>query len=365
MTRRFSRRGFLGLTSGALGTALLSACAPGQGGSASQVGSAGHGTANQEAAPSGIDYKVLVNWEHKLPDGWEAKVDLVEEKSLLYDEPVRVERKAYEAWKKLKEELAQEGVFVELDSCYRSVADQQDIWDEFTKKYGEEYVKSHVGVPGYSEHHTGLALDLFLVIDGRQVYENEEMVQHPEVWEKVHARLADHGFILRYLPRKAMFTHASYEPWHIRYLGDPKVANEVVAAGQTFEEYLGAVHPSVSGCTLDYGSSKMYSDADIDLALYEVLKEFDTWKDCVMKRFAFAGDDACGAEELAYVNGLRKEGAGEFSQAIVFVTDFRSPSAEQAAGTAWNPDTDYKDYTWHLGRTDAKGSWKLMTHGYA
>ena len=359
MTRRFSRRGFLGLTSGALGSVLLSACSAGQGGSANQS------AAKQGISSSGIDYKILVNWEHKLSDGWEANVDLVEEKSLLYDEPVRTERKAYEAWRKLKEGLAQEGVYVELDSCYRSVADQQDVWDEFTKKYGEEYVKSHVGVPGYSEHHTGLALDLFLVIDGRQVYENEEMVQHPEVWEKVHARLADHGFILRYLPRKAMFTHASYEPWHIRYLDDPAVARQIMAAGQTYEEYLGAVNPAEAGCAVDYGSSKIFSDEDIDLALYEVLAEFETWKGCVMKRFAFAGDDACGAEELAYVNGLRKEGMAEFGQAIVLVTDFRSPSADQSAGTAWNPDTDYKDYTWHLGRTDAKGSWKLMTQGYA
>ena len=46
-------------------------------------------------------------------------------------------------------------------------------------------------------------------------------------------------------------------------------------------------------------------------------------------------------------------------------SSFHSPSAEAAEGTAWEPDTDYKDYTWHLGRTDAKGSWKLMTQGYA
>jgi D-alanyl-D-alanine carboxypeptidase len=369
MAQRLTRRGFVRLAGGVLGTALLSACSGNQGGdgqgAAGQDAAAQDGTSKDAAASSGIDYMVLVNWQNKLPDDWEANVELVEEKSLLYDSPVRVERKAYEAWKGLKEDLAKEGTNVELDSCYRSVVDQQEVWDEFIKKYGEEYTKTHVAVPGYSEHHTGLALDLFLVIDGKQVYENEEMVKHTDVWEKIHAKLADHGFILRYLPQRDIFTHCSYEPWHIRYIDDPEAATKITAAGQTFEEYLDKVNPPVAGCTVDYGDSKLYDDSTIDSALNVMLDEFCTWKGCVMQRFAFAGDDACGAEEVKYVNSLRKEGTDEFEQAIVLVTDFHSPSAEQAEGTAWEPDTDYKDYAWHLGRANADSGWQLMGWGYA
>ena len=147
-----------------------------------------------------------------------------------------------------------------------------------------------------------------------------------------------------------------------------ELARKITSEGISYEEYLGEVRPFVAGCKVDYGSSAVYADTDIDSALNVVLDEFGTWEGCVMSRFAFAGDEACGAQELAYVNSLREDngkGADAFDQAIVLVTDFRSPSAEQAKGTAWTPDTDYKDYTWHLGRTGADGEWQLMTWGYA
>lgn len=360
MAMSITRRGLIGLAGGTFGTALLAACSSEQADSAE-----GTATDQGSTAKGTIDYMVLVNKQHKLPDDWEANVDLVEQESLLYDDPVKVERKAYEAWAGLKEDLAAEDVLVELDSCYRSVAAQQEVMDEFTKEYGEEYAKRIVATPGYSEHHTGLALDLFLVIDDEYVYENEEMEKHPDVWEKVHAKLSEHGFILRYLPQRKIFTGYSYEPWHIRYIDDTDAAREIMDDALTFEEYLGEVQPCVAGCVVDYGKSDVYEDSDIDSALGTVLDEFCTWDGCVMTRFAYAGDDACGDDELEYVNSLRDEGADEFSQAIVLVTDFRSPSAEQAEGTAWEPDTDYENYTWHLGRTDADSAWQLLTWGYA
>ena len=332
----------------------------------------------QEEQKATIDYMVLVNKQNKLPDDWEANLDLVEEESLLYDDPVRVERGAYEAYKGLKEDLAKEDVHVELDSAYRSVAEQQEIVEDFTKKYGEDYVKLYVAVPGYSEHHTGLAIDLFLVIDGKQVYENEEMVAHPEVWEKVHAKLADHGFILRYLEGKEDITGYSYEPWHIRYVGDAKVAHEIMDKGITLEEYLGvddearkanaaaeaeAAAASEANYEVDYGASQMYSHEDIDAAVKAVMAEFDTWDGCTMKEIAVADDDTCAAD-LEYCNSVREEGTPEYDQAIVLVSSFHSPSAKEAEGTAWEPDTDYNDWTWHLARTGS-GEWNLLTWGYA
>ena len=81
--------------------------------------------------------------------------------------------------------------------------------------------------------------DLYLNIDGKDVYLNEDMVEYPEVWAKIHEKLAEHGFILRYLEGKEDITGYSYEPWHIRYVGDPAIAKEITDAGETLEEYLG------------------------------------------------------------------------------------------------------------------------------
>ena len=189
---------------------------------------------------SGIDYMVLVNKENKLPDGWEEALDTVKIKdSQGWD--VEVEKTAYEAYLKLKEDLEKDDVRVDLDSAYRSVKEQKRIVKEFTEKYGKDYVKEYVAVPGYSEHHTGLALDLYLNIDGKDIYENEDMVKYPEVWAKIHKKLADYGFILRYMEGKEDITGYSYEPWHIRYIDDVDAAKEIAEKGITLEEYLDKV----------------------------------------------------------------------------------------------------------------------------
>ncbi len=183
-------------------------------------------------------YLTLVNKTHKLPDNWEDKIELVEMKNA-YDEDIRVEKTSYEAYLKLRDALLEEGVDIELDSCYRSVTRQQEIWDEFTEKYGDEYTRTYVAVPGFSEHHTGFAIDVCLIKDGELIYENEDMVKEVEIWEKVHAKLPEYGFILRYLEGKEDVTEYGYEPWHLRYVGSPEIAKEIMDQGITLEEYLG------------------------------------------------------------------------------------------------------------------------------
>ncbi len=198
---------------------------------------AGQETTSSAEQASVIDYMVLVNKENPLPDKWESELSITKSKNSLGDD-VETESAAYEAYLELKSDLEAEGVKVDLDSAFRSIEAQQEIVDDFTKKYGEDYVKKYVAVPGYSEHHTGLALDLYLNINGEDIIYNEDLVKYPEVWEKIHAKLADHGFILRYLEGKESITGYNYEPWHIRYIGDKTVAKEIMDKGITLEEYL-------------------------------------------------------------------------------------------------------------------------------
>ena len=186
----------------------------------------------------GIDYLVLVNKENKLPDDWEENLKTVTVKNSLGDD-VEVENEAYDAYLQLKDALLAEGIHVDLDSARRSVAAQQQIWDDFTVKYGEAYTKRYVAVPGYSEHHTGLALDLYLNIDGTDVYENEDMVVYTDIWASIKDKLPEYGFILRYLEGKEAITGYGYEPWHIRYVGSKEIAKEIMDKGITLEEYLG------------------------------------------------------------------------------------------------------------------------------
>lgn len=184
-------------------------------------------------------YLTLVNKQHQLPANWTKLIELESAKNV-YDEDFLVEKEALKNFYELRDELLEEGIDIELDSTYRSVEEQQEIWDEWSNdpELGVEYCKKYLAVPGYSEHHTGLAIDVFLIKDGKDIRENDDMIAERELFAKVHEKLAKHGFILRYLEGKEDVTGYAYEPWHFRYVGSPKIAQEIMDKGITLEEYL-------------------------------------------------------------------------------------------------------------------------------
>ena len=95
------------------------------------------------------------------------------------------------------------------------------------------------------------------------------MVQYPENWEKIHAKLADYGFILRNLEGKEHIAGYGYEPWHIRYAGSPEIAREIMSRpGMTLEVWLGAVNDP--GLNVDYGASSLYTEEGLEEAAVQV-----------------------------------------------------------------------------------------------
>ena len=182
-------------------------------------------------------YLTLVNKTHQLPENWEELFQIDTVKNSLGEE-VRIEHETYKHYQALRDELLEEGIQIELDSAYRSVDEQQELWDYFTKEYGEAYTKTYVAVPGYSEHHTGFAVDIFLIKDGEEIRENDDMIADREDFAKIHALLAKHGFILHYLENRDDVTGYSYEPWHLKYVGSPEISQNIVDSGLTLEEYL-------------------------------------------------------------------------------------------------------------------------------
>ena len=120
---------------------------------------------------------------------------------------------------------------------------------------------------------------------------------------------------------------------------------------------------SMGDYDITYGESKLYTHEDMDAAVKVIMAEFDTWTGTSMQHVRFTDDATC-KNDVAYCNSLKADDAAtDYDEAIVIKTDFHSPSAEEAKGTAWEPDTDYKDYEWHLARTN-KGEWVLLTWGY-
>ena len=311
------------------------------------------------AKTTGINYLVLVNKIHPLPDGWEEALETIHITNSLGDD-VEVEKRAYEAYLGLAADLeANEGIHLELDSGRRSVAEQQEIMDRFTEEYGADYAAKTVATPGYSEHHTGLALDLYFQFDGKDVYKNEDMMQYPEIWEKVHAKLADYGFILRALEGKEHITGYGYEPWHIRYIDDVKLAHEIAStSGMTFEVWLGDVKDT--NPTIDYGASTLYTESELNDAAIQVKCKFASFAGCELHALRYAGDEYNTEQNIAWMNELDK-GKG-YIQVAKFLTDFHTP-VNPGEESAWEPDMECKDYEWWLART-SDGGWQLLTWGY-
>ncbi len=219
--------------------AALSACSD-NAGSGSAVETADE-TITDTAEEEAFNYLLLVNKLKELPDNYEGIVDLIDVENSLGDK-FTIERKTYLAFNELRDDLLEnDGIQIELDSVYRSVKEQQEIVDEFTEEYGEDYVKKYVAVPGYSEHHTGLAVDIGLFVGDEFVNDNDQMIAQTELFSAIHQKLADHGFILRYLDGHESITGYAYEPWHFRYIDDPDIAHKIMDNDITLEEFLDEV----------------------------------------------------------------------------------------------------------------------------
>lgn len=181
-------------------------------------------------------YLTLVNKENKIKKNYLKNIKFIETK-LVDNTPCQLEEETYQNYLSLKKELSKNKIEIALASTYRTIEDQQIIWDEYKKKYGIEYVKKYVATPGTSEHHTGLAIDLSLKINGKYVWDNDELFAQEKIFKQIHKHLSKHGFILRYPKNKENVTDYSYKPWHIRYVG--KIPAKIIMDNNwTLEEYL-------------------------------------------------------------------------------------------------------------------------------
>ena len=124
-----------------------------------------------------------------------------------------------------------------VTSGYRSLEDQQRIYDEYAEEYGTEYANLYVARPGTSEHHTGLAVDLStMTADGTRI----ALGSH-RAGEWFNIVCTDYGFVLRYPEGTYSTTHVAAEPWHFRYIGTAN-AHAMTAMGLlTYEAYIESI----------------------------------------------------------------------------------------------------------------------------
>lgn len=179
---------------------------------------------------------ILINKNHKVAPTYLERIKLVTINNVDND-PILLEEETATAYKNLKQFLLEKNIELAIDSAYRSLEKQQQIYDEFKEKYGIDYANSIVAPVGTSEHHTGLAIDFAIKIENNFDLENKDIFRHIKIYQSVVPYLADFGFILRYPKGKEQITGFPYEPWHIRYVGKD-AAKEIESNDWVLEEYI-------------------------------------------------------------------------------------------------------------------------------
>jgi len=119
---------------------------------------------------------------------------------------------AANAWFRMRDGAADEGIELLPVSAYRSVNYQRGLVErKLEQGHSMEQILAVSAAPGYSEHHTGRAIDI--TTPGFDVL--EETFEHSPAFQWLNAHADDYGFRLSY-PKNNRH-HVAYEPWHWFY----------------------------------------------------------------------------------------------------------------------------------------------------
>ena len=137
---------------------------------------------------------------------------------------------------------AADGVTVWMQSGYRSVDYQKNLYDKKTQYFLEKGLSRDealkqaatiVNPPGYSEHNCGLAADL----NSPEHTTLDTGFADTAAFRWLCENAEQYGFILRYPKEAESVTGITYEPWHWRYVGVEN-ALAIRASGLSLEEFI-------------------------------------------------------------------------------------------------------------------------------
>ena len=143
---------------------------------------------------------------------------------------LKINKEAYEYYLKMKNDMNKDGLNIRIISAYRTYEYQDNLYNNYLKYETKSLVDTYSARPGYSEHHTGLAID----IDNNKINYNKFYLTEEFLWMQKNAY--KYGFILRYPKDKENITGYKYEPWHYRYVGI-EIATYIKKHNSTYEEY--------------------------------------------------------------------------------------------------------------------------------
>lgn len=143
----------------------------------------------------------------------------------------KVSKETNDAYIEMAVAAKEDGIQLMANSSYRTYQRQDEIYKDFYYSKGISYADKYAARAGYSEHQTGLAIDIFT--SGSSTTSNFE---ESDAFKWLSTNAYKYGFILRYPKDKEYLTGYEYESWHYRYLG-VETATKVYESGLTYDEY--------------------------------------------------------------------------------------------------------------------------------
>lgn len=137
----------------------------------------------------------------------------------------RLQPAAANAYQRMTKSAARQGTSLWVASSYRSASRQKVLYTAYVARDGRKAADTYSARPGFSEHQTGLALDVAgasCTLSG--------CFADTAAGRFVKAHAAEYGFVVRYPKGAAATTGYKYEPWHLRYVG-PWLAGYLKSVG--------------------------------------------------------------------------------------------------------------------------------------
>ena len=176
----------------------------------------------------------LANYENIIPEDFTIELSNI-------DEDRQFDSRAIKYLNNMIEDMSDDGITnVWVQSAYRSVEEQEKLYNNSIKKYieqgkskeeAEKLTLEYINKPGASDHNLGLAVDFNYV---------DESFEELKGFEWLQKNAENYGFILRYPKDKEEITKIKYEPWHWRFVGQEhaKKMNELNMCLEEYIEYL-------------------------------------------------------------------------------------------------------------------------------
>jgi D-alanyl-D-alanine carboxypeptidase len=128
------------------------------------------------------------------------------------------------------------GYKLQISTAYRGYDYQKSLYDGYVSSAGQAAADQESARPGYSEHQTGLAVD---IRNQANTCSLEACFGTTPEGEWLAANAYKYGFLLRYPQGKESITGYEYEPWHFRYIGTYLSQELHKDHIQTLEEFFG------------------------------------------------------------------------------------------------------------------------------